>query len=141
MQVGLQIRIFIKPIFDESPTSDEIGFFIMEIFKDIPNYEGLYQVSNLGIVKSRNRVVKNRWEFYVLKGKKIKGSINSDGYIVVRLSKNKIEKDFKTHQLVAMAFLGHKPCGNKLVIDHINNKKSDNRLENLQITTQRHNAT
>jgi hypothetical protein len=43
--------------------------------------------------------------------------------------------------LVAIAFLGHKPRGFKIVVDHINNDKSDNRLENLQLTTNRQNSS
>ena len=102
-----------------------------EIFKDIPNYEGLYQVSDLGRVKSlkfnKDRILKNR--------------INSTKYLNVILYKNKICKSFKTHQLVAMAFLEHKPNGYKLIVDHINNIRTDNRVENLQLITQRENVS
>jgi hypothetical protein len=105
-----------------------------EIWKDVPDYEGLYQVSNLGRVRSLPRQ---------LCGKNVKiRKLQNDykGYRVVDLYCNKIRKIKKVHQLVAMAFLGHKPCGMYLIIDHINDNKLDNRVENLQIVTPRYNA-
>jgi hypothetical protein len=59
---------------------------------------------------------------------------------MVGLAKNKIQKRYSVHQLVAIAFLNHKPCGLNLVIDHINDNKLDNRVENLQIVTNRYNC-
>ena len=100
-----------------------------EIWKDIPNYEGLYQVSNLGKIKSFNSG----------KEKELKLIKHSKGYLKITLCKNKIQKRFLVHQLVAMTFLSHNPNGYKLVIDHINSNKSDNRLENLKIVSQREN--
>ena len=86
-----------------------------EIFKDIPNYEGLYQVSNLGNVKSLNyrRTKKERV---------LKTVVNGVGYLNVYLSKNGKIKTFTVHKLVCMAFLNHTPNGSKgLVADHRNN--------------------
>lgn len=113
-----------------------------EIWKDIPNYEGLYQVSSLGNVRSLNRVIYREGKFAVpLKGQEIKKVIKkTKGYYCVDLYKNGKGKQFEVQQLVAMAFLGHKPCGHKLVVDHINDDKLDNRVENLQIVTIRYNA-
>jgi hypothetical protein len=103
-----------------------------EVWKDITGYEGLYQVSNLGRVKN----IKNEKE------KIINPSITNVGYYSVGLYKNKNNKTrtYGIHQLVAIAFLGHKPCGHELVIDHINDNRSDNRVKNLQIVTQRFNV-
>lgn len=113
-----------------------------EIWKDIVGYEGLYQVSNLGNVKGlpRQLLMKGKYP-YTCKEKMLKPGKNKRGYCSVVLSINSIEKTFKVHQLVAMAFLGHKPCGMELVVDHKNNNKSDNRLENLQIITNRENCS
>jgi hypothetical protein len=101
-----------------------------EIWKSIPDYNGIYEVSNLGNVKSLR----------FNKEKILKGGINTTGYNYVTIFKSNIKKNFCNHQLVAMAFLNHIPCGHNLVIDHINDIKTDNRLENLQIVTQRFNV-
>lgn len=68
--------------------------------------------------------------------------LNKDGsgYFQVALLKNGIEKRFKVHQLVAMCFLNHKPCGMNLVVNHINFNRNDNRIDNLEIVTARENA-
>lgn len=104
-----------------------------EIFKDIPGYEGLYKISNLGKVKSLSRK-------YTLKENIKKSFYSKTGYEIITLHKNNTRKCFTVHVLVAMAFLNHKPCGHKLVVHHINNNKKDNNLKNLQIITQRENA-
>lgn len=101
-----------------------------EIFKDIPGYEGLYQVSNLGNVKSLR-----------FNKEKLLKQETKKGYKVFYLTNDSKTKQKSLHQLVAMAFLNHIPCGHKLVVDHINNDKLDNRVENLQIITNRENSS
>ena len=101
-----------------------------EIWKAIPNYEGIYEVSNLGNVKSL------KWN----KERTLKFAITIDGYYQACLQCNRVQKTYKVHQLVAIAFLNHIPCGLKLVVDHINDIKTDNRVENLQIVTNRFNV-
>lgn len=103
----------------------------MEFWKDIPGYEGVYQVSSFGKIRS-------------LRFNKIKimsQKIRKDGYYEVSIYKNKNGKSFKTHQLVAMAFLGHKRCGFKKVVDHIDGDKSNNTVENLQVVSNRINTS
>jgi hypothetical protein len=101
-----------------------------EIWKDIPTYDGIYQVSNFGNVRSlRYNKIKIMTSFK-----------NTDGYLCVAIRNNGIAKNRKIHQLVAMAFLNHIPNGHQLVVDHINDDKLDNRIENLQIVTQRYNS-
>ena len=104
-----------------------------EVWKDIPNYEGLYQISNIGNVKSLGND-KSRKE-RILKPGKIKG-----GYYHVILCKDGKTKSMKIHILVAMAFLGHIPDGtHKIVPDHKDLDKSNNRVANLELITQREN--
>lgn len=100
-----------------------------EIWKKIEGFED-YEVSNLGRVKS------------IKKGKEriLKPAINIKGYLRVNLCENGKKKEMKIHQLVAIAFLGHTPNGMKTVINHINFVRTDNRLENLEITTTRENS-
>jgi hypothetical protein len=95
-----------------------------EVWKEVPGYEGLYNVSNLGRV-------------YSYKTKRVLSTpINSVGYKVVNLKRG---KQFKIHCLVAMAFLNHKPSGFKMVVDHIDNDKSNNNVANLQVISNRRN--
>jgi len=112
-----------------------------EIFKDIPNYEGYYQVSNFGNIKSLSRVSQNLKRKYITKEIILKQGINFAGYKSVKLLKEKVYKTYQVQSLVALAFLNHSyDKDKKIVIDHINSIKTDNRLENLQLITQRENV-
>ena len=98
----------------------------IEIWKDIIGYEGIYQVSNLGNVKSfHNSKINNG---FVLKPSKSK-----KGYLIVYLSKNSIMKSIKIHRLVAIAFIENK--SNKPQVNHINGNKTDNNVNNLEWVT------
>ena len=112
----------------------------IEIFKTIPNYES-YQVSNLGNVKSLSRIVKHyTGSDKVLKEKILKPGLDGTGYLTVLLTNNNGRTTFKVHQIIAMVFLNHIPDGtHNIVVDHINNIKTDNRLENLQLISHRKN--
>jgi hypothetical protein len=101
----------------------------MEIYRDVVDYEGIYQVSNLGNVKS----------FKFDKVKQMKLSLNC-GYLKVKLTHNKISKYKQVHQLVAESFLNHKVCGMKLVVNHIDFNKTNNSVDNLEIITNRENC-
>lgn len=102
----------------------------MEIFKDIPGYEGLYQVSNLGNVKSLKRPG--------AKEKLIKGEIDQDGYIRIPLTKNGKTKKYKAHRLVMMAF--NNTNDDSLQVNHIDGNKKNNKLENLEWCTASYNT-
>jgi len=113
---------------------------VHEIWKDIPGYENLYQVSNLGNVRSfKNRNGRGLVDEPKLK----KGYINRKGYRQITLWMNgkRNRTTIKVSVLVAMAFLGHTPNKHKVVVDHINENKTDDRLENLQLITSRENTT
>lgn len=111
-----------------------------EEFRDIPGYEGLYQVSDLGRVKSLEREVNGgRGGYYFINEKILKHSF-SRGYPKICLCKYGKIKTITIHQLVAMAFLGYKPNKKlKICVDHKNNIKTDCRLTNLQLITIRKN--
>jgi hypothetical protein len=114
---------------------------MQEIWKDIPDYDGLYQVSNLGRVKSLpKKWISGRGVLRSHNGKILKCSFNNGGYCQYRISKNGITSTFLGHVLVAITFLNHKPNGHTMVVDHINDVKTDNRLENLQVVTHRYNC-
>ena len=106
----------------------------METWKAIPGYEGLYEMNLEGKIRSLNYLGK--------KGnvQELKPGLNRR-YLQFCLGKNGINKRFKLHVLLAMTFLEHIPNGNKLVVDHINNDPLDNRLDNLQIITNRKNLS
>jgi len=97
---------------------------------DIPGFPG-YKITEEGDV----------WSFKGKKPLKIKLLVNKRGYLFCNLSVNGKHTKSKVHQLMAITFLGHKPCGHQFVVDHINNNSTDNRLKNLQIITNRQNTS
>lgn len=113
-----------------------------EVWLPVKGYEGLYEVSSFGRVKGLPRVrYAGNGKYQNMKERILKGSVGDSGYIQVTLTMDKKVKRKKPHQLVAIAFLNHIPCGHKIVVDHIDNNKTNNRLDNLQLLTQRDNLT
>lgn len=102
---------------------------MIEIWKDVKGYEGLYQISDLGNVKS------------FISNKTLKPSKNNHGYLVVTFYKNNTKKVFKVHVLVAIHFLGHVPNGHTVVVDHKDNDKENNAATNLQLIDNRQNSS
>lgn len=101
-----------------------------EIWKDIDGYVGLYQVSNLGRVKSLPHFRNAGCSGYITSEKIIKPQILLNGYFQVCLHNDKQTKHYLIHRLVAQAFI---PNPDKLPqVNHINEDKSDNRVENLE---------
>lgn len=109
-----------------------------EVWKPIKGYEGLYEVSNLGNVRSVDRYVTNGKGYCLLKGKPKKALPHSKGYLIVGLWINNQIKLHLVHRLVAEAFIPNPndlPC-----IDHINTIKTDNRVENLRWCSYKENS-
>lgn len=114
----------------------------MKIWKDIPGWEGKYQVSNVGNVKSIPKKKKGKHgNIYFTNGRILKQQTSIFGYKELTLTSEGTRRKYKVHQLVAMAFLGHKPCGHKYVVDHIDDNKQNNHILNLQILTNRQNCS
>lgn len=105
----------------------------IEILKPVMGYEGRYYVSNEGNVYSRCKYHGQTGLHKLMPFRRAKGR-----YFVVSLWKDGVRTNYDIHVLVAMAFLGKRP--GKLVIDHINNRSTDNRAENLRYCPNRENV-
>lgn len=106
----------------------------MENWKQIKGYEGVYKISNIGNVKSINYNQTKKEQL-------LKINVIGNGYLQACLYKNGKRRTIKIHVLVGVAFLNHKPDGtNKLVVDHVDGDKLNNRVENLRIITNRENC-
>ena len=103
-----------------------------EIWKDIPGFDGLYQVSNLGRVKSLPKKIWNGKGYFISKEKLLKPNTLAKGYFQVELKKNLNRCCFQVHRLVAMAFIQNPFPESYDQINHINGDKQDNRVENLE---------
>lgn len=103
-----------------------------EIWKDIEGYEGLYQVSNFGRVKSLGRFKKNNQ----IKEKILKPRINSSGYKQVSLY-NKFQKTYSVHRLVAKAFIPNPD--NLPQVNHKDENKLNNHVNNLEWCNSKYN--
>ena len=109
----------------------------METFKDIKGFEGIYQVSNIGNVKSLDRLDSAG---HRLKERILKPLLANTGYHTLSLFKNGNPISKQVHQLVAIAFLKHTPCRHRLVVNHIDFNKTNNNINNLEIVTNRENC-
>ena len=110
----------------------------MEIFKDITGYEGIYQVSNLGNVKSLKRVIMRSDNRPRTIPEKIKSATQDRGYKKVGLhDQDGNPKSCYVHRLVLATFLYE----SDLYVDHINGDKSNNQLDNLRYATNSENLT
>ena len=110
-----------------------------EVWKPIDGFEGLYEVSNLGRVKSLDRYVDNgHGSTRLAKGRILKPQLVMGGYLQVILCRNCKPSLFKVHRLVYEAFHGKRPEG--MEINHIDEDKSNNSLENLNLMTHKENV-
>ena len=106
-----------------------------EIWKDIKDYEGYYQVSNLGNVRSLEREIIKGDTFQVRKAK-IKGQwLSPDGYPQVKLSKDNKDKNISVHILVAEAFIPKRNDGQIYEVNHKDTNRANNNADNLEWVT------
>lgn len=108
-----------------------------EIWKDIPGYEGLYQASNLGRIRSLDREI-IQWNRFdnvkvIYKGKILSLKPNKKGYFKCSLNKNGKSRTFLVHRIIAQTFL--KNFDKNLTVDHINGNKQNNNVDNLRMVT------
>lgn len=111
-----------------------------EIWKDIPGYEGMYKVSNFGNVMSVDRYTllkDGRRKMY--KGRVLRQGTNSSGYKYVNLSNGGHANSIRVHRLVAMTFIENK--NNDKCINHKDENKANNCVENLEWCTYKYNLT
>ena len=110
-----------------------------EVWKYIDGYEGYYQVSNLGNIKSVDRVIKYKSDGQRLyKGINFKQEITKDGYRRVVLMKEGVKQRYMIHRLVAQAFIEN--IENKPYINHIDGDKGNNVVSNLEWCTNSENV-
>lgn len=115
---------------------------MMEKWRDVKGYEGLYQISNYGRVKSLFRKVNCKGgKFRNVPERIMKTYINSKGYEHLILHKYNTDKTITIHKLIAISFFNCVLINQKLVIDHKDNNKLNNNLWNLQIITNRKNTS
>lgn len=114
----------------------------IEIWKDIKDYEGLYQVSNLGNVRSLDKIIyqKNKMgknQKHIYKGKVLIGSKNNNGYRTISLYDGKRKNTRLLHRMVAEAFIPNPNQYN--YINHKDNNPLNNNVNNLEWCTQNYN--
>jgi hypothetical protein len=119
---------------------DDDGISKIEEWKDIPGYEGIYRMSDLGRVKSLSRERSNGFGLYTIPDRILRQSNADYNSLSCSLCKDNKQIKFKIHTLLAMAFLNHTPCGMKRVVDHVKQNRKDNRLTMLKVTSQRENT-
>lgn len=103
-------------------------------WRDIPGYEGYYQVSNFGDVRSVTReIVRNDGVTMVRHGRPVQQKLNDDGYLIVRLSRDAKRKQFGVHSLVALAFIPGYFDGAE--VNHKDCNRVNNVPENLEWVT------
>lgn len=109
-----------------------------EVWRDIKGYEGYYQISNLGRVRSVDHIAieKNTGKRVSKRGRILRQSAKPE-YCLVRLCRDGIATTYKPHRLVALAFL-EEPTG-AAIVNHINGNKLDNRAANLEWSSNSHN--
>jgi len=104
-----------------------------EIWKDIEGFNGFYEISSLGRVKSLSRETFNGVAYFKIKNRILRPTFRKDGYVITKITFNRKQFTFRNHRLVALYFINN-PF-NKTDVNHINSNKSDNNIINLEWAT------
>ena len=107
-----------------------------EIWKEVPDFEGLYEVSNYGNVRSVDRTVNHHKGLQSLKGKPKKPSLSTSGYLKVSLYKDNKNHNRYIHRLVITAFSSEEE---QETVNHIDGNKLNNHISNLEWVTDKEN--
>jgi hypothetical protein len=109
----------------------------METWKQIPGYEGLYEASDLGRIRSLDRLLGHYTGAKVLRrGRPIDGS--QQRYDIVNLSRDGKHKSFTRHTIIALTFIGPKPKG--MLVRHLDGNRQNNTAKNLAYGTSQDNS-
>lgn len=113
-----------------------------EEWRDIPGYEGFYQASSTGLIRSLDRAhtwtgVHGQTVVRIIKSKLRRAHINPSGYFTLHLNKHGGRKLYTVHQLIALSFHGPRPAGFDTC--HNNGSETDNRPENLRYAPRKNN--
>jgi len=111
---------------------------VIEIWKNIEGYEEIYRVSNFGKVKSLKRISVSQGYQRLIKERILKSVFDGSGYLEVVLCKDKNQKTFLIHRLVAKAFIPNPK--NKPQVNHIDKDKANNNVNNLNWMTPKENV-
>ena len=101
-----------------------------EIWKPIEGYEGLYDVSNYGRVRSYRKMIKGRPIIYNISQQFMNLHKDKNGYLLVSLRKNGSQKSKRIHRLVLAAFIGN--CPVNMECHHLDSNPSNNQINNLK---------
>ena len=133
------IRGWLASIIDETPTADVVEV----VKKPVKDYEGYYEVDQFGRVYSVDRVISvndnGRQYEKPLKAKQMKQSVHTKGYKTVSLTKNGKTKTIFVHRIVAEAFISNE--NNLPMVNHKDEDKTNNFIENLEWCTVQYNNT
>ena len=107
---------------------------LFEVWKDIEDYEGSYQISSLGNVRSLTRTrLSKGLSIAQIKGREMKQKTSRCGYKVIGFCSDAVKEHFSVHRLVALAFVANPE--NKPTVNHIDGNKNNNKMSNLEWAT------
>ena len=125
-------------VFENYECENQMSIDDIEVWKDVDEFDGVYQISNFGRLKSVERTVKHPKGECVIKGKFLSEVVNKKGYIEYQITYNSKHYGRKAHRLVANAFIPNPQ--NLPQVNHIDGDKTNNKASNLEWCTNRHNV-